>query len=160
LDGVLRYFAAREGKSRWCEKTPQHAQHLDSLSLLFPRARFIHLVRDGRDCAASFYRRWKRAPELTMHRWKHVVRLARSQGAQLGPERYLELRFEALTADPDHWLRRICDFVGVAFDPAVLQSSRPYSSVEVRVASSPPRGGIEPNSGNWKVILTPRQCAR
>ena len=28
LDGVFRYFAAREGKRRWCEKTPQHAQHL------------------------------------------------------------------------------------------------------------------------------------
>lgn len=160
LDAVFRHFAGREGKSRWCEKTPQHAQHLDALACLFPRARFVHVVRDGRDCAASFYRRWKRAPELTMHRWKHVVRLARRQGSLLGPERYLELRYEELTSDPDFWLRRMCEFAGVAFDPAVLQSSHPYVRPEVRVGSGADLGGLKPNSGNWKTQLPPRRRAR
>lgn len=160
LDGVFRYFAAREGKWRWCEKTPQHAQHLDSLSKLFPRGRFVHMVRDGRDCAASFYRRWKRTPELTMYRWKHVVRLARHQGELLGPERYMELRYEELTANPEIWLRRLCDFVGVPFDPVVLQSSHPYVRREVQIGTGPDLGGLKRNSGNWKKVLPPKRQAR
>ena len=160
LDAVFRHFAQREGKSRWCEKTPQHAQHMDRLSHLFPRARFVHVVRDGRDCAASFYRRWKRTPELTMHRWKHVVRLARHQGALLGPERYLELRFEEVTSDPERSLRRLCDFVGVTFDPRVLQSSHPHLHPDVRVGDGRDLGGIKPNSGSWRHRLPAKRRVR
>ena len=73
LDAVFRYFALTHGKIRWCEKTPQHVQHLQNLHAVFPGAKFIHIIRDGRDCAASFHRRWRRQPELTIYRWKKVI---------------------------------------------------------------------------------------
>jgi hypothetical protein len=155
LDGVFRYFAAREGKQRWCEKTPQHVQHMDKLSELFPKARFIHVIRDGRDSAASFSRRWSRTPELTIYRWKKVVALGRKQGRTLGGERYLEVRFEDLTTEPETWLRKICEFVDVPFDDAVLVSSQPYLNAATRRLDQEQKsGGLQPNSGNWKTCFT------
>lgn len=160
LDAVFRYFAAQEGKSRWCEKTPQHVQHLDVLAQMFPDARFVHVVRDGRDCAASFHRRWRRAPELTMYRWKRVVREARRQSVRLGPSRYLELRYEALTAEPELWLRRVCAFAGLDFDPSVLQSTHRFMTAEAAGRRAPGETSVLPNSGRWRHHFTARRRAR
>jgi hypothetical protein len=146
LDGVFRQFAAREGKRRWCEKTPQHVQHLAALARRFPGAQFVHVIRDGRDCAVSFHRRWRRRPELTIFRWKKVVSMGRTQGRRLGPERYLEIRYEDLTASPEPSLRRICDFLGLAFHPSVLHSAQPY----LKRARGAAPGGLQKNSGKWR----------
>ena len=153
LDGVFGYFAAREGKRRWCEKTPQHVQHLLALAELFATAKFIHVVRDGRDCAVSFHRRWLRQPELTIFRWKNVVAAGRTQGRRLGTGRYLEIRYEDLTAAPEGSLRLICEFLGLAFDAAVLESARPY-------LQGGNGRGLQRNSGKWQGYFTARQQQR
>ena len=127
-------------------------QHLLALGDLFPAARFVHVIRDARDCAVSFHRRWKRQPELTVFRWKKVVTMGREQGMRLGPARYLEVRYEDLTAEPERSLRRICRFLGLEFDPAVLQSAQPYltSPNDQRL------GGLQRNSGKWRSYFPAR----
>lgn len=126
FDRIFREFAERQQKTRWCEKSPQHVQHLDLLQEVFPTAKFIHVIRDGRASAASFHRRWRRTPRLTIYRWKHVVRAGRRQGAQM-PGRYFEVQYEKLTQDPEIWMRKICEFLGLGFEPAVLGSRNPQS---------------------------------
>lgn len=152
LDAIFGYFAARENKQRWCEKTPQHVQHLVALSQQFPAAKFIHVIRDGRDCAVSFHRRWLRQPQLTIFRWKKVVTIGREQGRQLGPERYLEVRYEDLTAQPETSLRRICAFLALPFDEATLESAQPY----LQSASSDGKRGLQANSGKWQSYFSAR----
>ena len=152
LDAVFEYFAAREGKHRWCEKTPQHVQHLVALAQQFPAAKFIHVVRDGRDCAVSFHRRWKRRPELTVFRWKKVVATGREQGQQLGAGRYLEIRYEDLTAQPERSLRHICSFLGLPFDEATLESAQPY----LQGGSEGSQRGLQYNSGKWQGYFSAR----
>ena len=147
LDAVFSYFAARAGKSRWCEKTPQHVQHLVALAGQFPSARFIHVIRDGRDCAVSFHRRWRRRPELTVYRWKKVVAGGRNQGRQLGGARYREIRYEDLTAEPENSLRDLCNFLALPFDPVVLESARPY------LADGDGGRGLQRNSGKWQAYF-------
>jgi hypothetical protein len=154
LDATFEHFAAREGKRRWCEKTPQHVQHLEALADQFPDARFVHVVRDGRDCAASFHRRWRRQPELTVFRWKKVVMRGRTQGIRLGAARYLEVRYEELTAEPERCLRRICAFLELPYHEAVLESSQPY------LQGGGARRGLQPNSGKWQRYFAPEQLDR
>jgi hypothetical protein len=152
LDTVFRYFGAHQGKQRWVEKTPQHVQHITSLAAMFPGARFLHVIRDGRDCAASFHRRWYRRPELTIFRWKKVVAMGSTQGAEIGSSRYLEVRYEDLTARPEPALRAICRFLAVPFDPAVLESDQPYLVAD----PSEDARGLRPNSGKWERYFSPR----
>ncbi|CAN5295270.1 hypothetical protein BH24PSE2_BH24PSE2_12870 [soil metagenome] len=123
FDGILLEFARREGKDRWCEKTPAYALHITRLASEFPRSVFIHMVRDGRDCAASNHRRWGRHPVASMVRWKNLVRNCRSQNRLLSG-RYLEVRYEDVTTDPEKAMREVCGFVGVDFDKRLLSSTR------------------------------------
>jgi hypothetical protein len=53
--------------------------------------------------------------------WRWHVLPGRTSGAALGLGLYLELRYEALVADPEGECRRLCDFLGVTFDPAMLR---------------------------------------
>ncbi|HEX5649880.1 MAG TPA: sulfotransferase [Steroidobacteraceae bacterium] len=152
LDRVFSHFATGRGKRRWAEKTPQHVQHLLSLGDLFPAARFVHVIRDGRDCAVSFHRRWRRQPELTVFRWKKVVTMGRRQGQRLGPARYLEVRYEDLTAEPERSLRRICRFLGLEFHPAVLRSAQPY----LKSGDGARPGRLQRNSGKWRTYFPAR----
>jgi hypothetical protein len=153
LDAMFRYFAAPHAKVRWCEKTPQHVQHLERLSRLFPQAKFIHIIRDGRDCAASFYRRWRRTPELTIYRWKHVVSVGKRQGLAL-TDRYLELRYEDLTLDPEGGLQRICAFLGLPFHPDLLMFRCRQGQQRGIV------GCIEQNTGRWRTDFSVRRLQR
>jgi hypothetical protein len=152
IDRVMRVFAAKEGKERWCEKTPQHAQHMLLLAAVFPNAKFIHVIRDGRDSAASFKRRWSRTPALTIFRWKKVVAEGRRQGTQLGTDRYMEVKYEELTQDPQAWLRKISAFLGVAFESATLESRDPYLKRKDGEA-----GRIRRNSGRWREAFSAAQ---
>ncbi len=154
IDTAIRYFAEKEGKHRWAEKTPMHALHIAALGRMFPSARFVHVMRDGRDSAASFHRRWRRTPELTIHRWKTVVREARRQGKPLG-DRYFELRYEDLTLEPEVWMERVCGFLGLGYCEAVLQSRQPHMAA----ARKGQAVGIVRNSGHWRHYFKPRMIA-
>jgi hypothetical protein len=138
-------LARRHGKARWGEKSPMNVQHITELARAFPDALFIHIIRDGRDCAQSFHRRWGFDPRRTVWRWKHLVAEGRRQGAALG-ERYLELRYEALTAEPEREMRRVCAFVRVPFEPAVLDSSMRHMDKSNLQARS---GRIVANPDRW-----------
>lgn len=153
-DAMYSHFARMEGKQRWGDKTPMYLQHIDILAQTFPDARFIHIYRDGRDSAQSFHRRWKQAPARTIFRWKKAVALGREQGQRLGSTRYLELRYEELTADPESWMRRICTFADLVFHPAVLSSSMHHMDEAIRQVA---QGRIVQNSSKWCTYFTADQ---
>jgi Sulfotransferase family len=121
---IMSGFAAKQGKRRWSEKTPMYVLHIAKLGEAFPNSRFIHMIRDGRDCAASNHRRWGRHPLATIHRWKHAIREGRRQGYSVG-ERYLEIHYEGATQEPGRYMRDACEFLGLEFNESVLTTSRP-----------------------------------
>jgi hypothetical protein len=123
FNAIMLEFAAREGKTRWCEKTPAHIFHLDLLSEAFPSAKFIHIIRDGRDCAASCLRRWGTHPVGASARWREAMQAGRKAKETL-PARFIEVVYEEITVSPENVLRKICEFLNVAFDDAVLQTKR------------------------------------
>jgi hypothetical protein len=104
---------------------------------MFPDARFVHLVRDGRDVALSVIRQWWGANDFmtAVRSWAEMVSTARRMLAMLPQERHLELRFEDLVADPGTQLRRVTDFLGVAFEDGMLSryTDRAASKVGDRI---------------------------
>jgi hypothetical protein len=126
---VYETYAARRGKARWGDKTPMYMTHLPLLERLFPRARYVHLVRDGRDACLSFLAMprgivtegWghPRTAAGFACQWRTEVAAARALGRRVG-DRYLEVRYEDLVAGPAPVVERICSFAGLAFEPGML----------------------------------------
>ena len=117
-----RLYAARFGKRRWGDKTPPYALQLPLLADLLPEARFIHLVRDGRDVAVSLRQRWFSPGhdiEVQAKHWCDYVATARRDGPATG--RFLEVRFEDLVRGPEAVLLRICRFVELDYHPGMLR---------------------------------------
>ncbi len=116
-------WAAHEGKPRYADKTPMHVLHLRRLGRMFPEARFVHLVRDGRDVALS-YRSVAWGPSTVTDAallWRRRVGRGRRAGRRLGPGRYREVRYEDLVAEPERVARELCAFLDLAWDDAVLR---------------------------------------
>ncbi|MGI8727730.1 MAG: sulfotransferase family protein [Solirubrobacterales bacterium] len=117
-------YLERQDKPRWGEKTPAYVRKMRKISQALPEARFIHVIRDGRDVALS---RWKRTlgdGERTpagqvAEGWRRRIRRAQKHGAKL--DHYLELRYEDLVTDTEPNLRRICEFIELDWDPSILR---------------------------------------
>jgi hypothetical protein len=137
---IMCQLASAEGKQVWCEKTPMYVHHLSLLADRFPDAKFIHIIRDGRDCAASFHRRWGFSPLRTIYRWRRAVTEGQKQGRRLGA-RYLEIRYEEITSAPETVFRRLFGFLEMPFETSVLVSGRSrlgaVESSEGAVAKNP-----------------------
>lgn len=121
--GFQADYLVRRGKARWAEKDPTYTLLLPYLGELFPDALYIHLVRDGHDVVASYRDRWgyQSAARVARGEWKRYVSLARALRDGPAASRYHELRYEDLVADPEATLRPLFEFLGEAWDPAVLR---------------------------------------
>jgi hypothetical protein len=144
-----------------------YMQRLRLLERLFPDARYVHLIRDGRDTAVSFLsmpagivtRTWAH-PETAAEfacQWRAEVEAARSLGARVGA-RYVEVRYEELVADPERQLRRICKLAALDFDPAMLE----YAG-KVDVTAKPHQQSLTraptPGLRDWRAELSPAEAA-
>jgi hypothetical protein len=171
VEALFDRYGATRGKLIVGDKTPGYVREIELLHDLFPRTRFVHLVRDGRDVCLSalewerkaeqFRRRfptWEDAPVATAALWWrwHVLE-GRASGTRLAPELYVELRYEALVADPESECRRLCDFLGVAFDPAMLRfhegRARFEPGLSAKKAWLPPTPGLR----DWTTQMAPEQ---
>lgn len=110
------------GKSRYADKTPDHVLRIGALTALFPEARVVHIVRDGRDVAASFLELgWVDRIEKAALHWRYRVLRGREVGALLPQRRYHELLYEDLVQRPERTVRAMCAALDLPFDPAMLR---------------------------------------
>ncbi|MGI8820319.1 MAG: sulfotransferase [Chthoniobacterales bacterium] len=123
-DGVRAFYAtyaAKFGKSRWGEKTPDYGNIMPAIEALLPEAHFIHLIRDGRDVALSKRHLWFGPGESILAQaedWTQWILRARGAGARC--RHYLEIQYERLLAAPEEVLRLICEFLKLPFCPEML----------------------------------------
>jgi Sulfotransferase family len=128
LGEVLRAFfelyAERQGKPRWGNKTPYYAMRMTLLEEILPEARFVHIVRDGRDVALSTVPVWFGASDLAgvAKEWSDMLVLARSQVEDLSF--YTEIHYEDLVRDPASTLKRVCEFLELEWEPVMLDYHR------------------------------------
>jgi hypothetical protein len=181
LRACYRLYAARHGKPRWGDKTPMNGFHMDVLAELLPEARFIHIIRDGRDTAASL-RGLPFAPgngdvDAIAAFWRDYI--LRTRELASGLPHYREVRYERLVAEPEPVLRELCEFAELPFDRSMLRAheragqrleeitSVQMSDGTVRTADErrallaqtlrPPDPG---RVGRWRTALTSDEAAR
>jgi hypothetical protein len=106
-------------------------------AILFPAARFIHVIRDGRDVALSMRRAsssWDPSMGTGLsitfraEAWRRQVESVRAHRASLA-DRYLEIRYEELQADIAAQMSRLFRFSGISFDDALLGNIREATEI-------------------------------
>ena len=120
LRAFYALYAEKFGKPRWGDKTPLYVRRMELVHGLLPEVRFVHIIRDGRDVALSTKELWfgPDSVEEAAHKWRALIENARRQSKNL--PHYLEVRYEDLVTDTESILRRICEFVDLPWDPAML----------------------------------------
>lgn len=133
VTNVLRLY----GKPRFLSKCPRNGLRMGFLSEIFPDARFIHLVRDGRAVCRSImerrrsagdvmawwdakprgWRQWEKLEPVVAvaHQWDEVLRQMAAMATQLPAGHYIEARYEDFCADPAAVLEKIMDFCGLSW---------------------------------------------
>ncbi len=85
----------------------------DLLPKLWPQARYVHLLRDGRDVASSCIAMgWAGNMYCASDRWLRAERCWDRLRGQLSRDQWIEVRYESLIRQPEVALHEICDFLG------------------------------------------------
>jgi len=130
--GLIRdFYAAQWPHVRyWGDKNPHYADVwnrgcLNTIRKIFPGAKFIHIIRDGRDVVASIARR-KHADgmswadiETAAWTWHDHTVIGSTFGRKVGPGSYHEIRYEDLVADEQRAARSLFGFLSIPLHPAV-----------------------------------------
>ncbi len=96
-------------------------RHFDRLLRIWPDARFIHIIRDGRDVARSCIGMgWSGNVWTGTKRWLEAEFLWDQLKPKLSGDRYIEIIYENLITDPTTTLTKICDFIGIEYDQQML----------------------------------------
>ena len=164
-------YAESQNKPRWGDKTPRYMRAMPRIQRALPEARFIHIIRDGRDVAVSQNERALAGGEASMAeaagRWRRRINTARVHAADLPA--YREVRYEDLVAEPARTLQGICEYIELPYDDAML---RYYERAATRLTEidrdlgdaqeGPIRAGSERLEGHSMTLQPPstERCGR
>ena len=167
LGAGFRLHADHHGKPRWGDKRPSLVLNLDAAFEMFPDAQYVNVVRDPRAVVASI-RSVGRRYGWSAHgipggaeTWERSVRAAERWRRRLGPERFLELRYEDLVTDSAAALERVAGFL--ALDPEGLDAMlRHHETADIRdrtMHGFVSRPVTTERMRAWERALRPREIA-
>jgi len=162
VSGFYDLIGRARGKRLVGDKTGEYARALPTLHAPWPAARFVHLIRDGRDVAlsvldwkehpgASRFSTWHEDPVMTTALWwSRNVRLGREGGAALPGRLYYELRYEALVTRPEAECAALCAFLDLPYDEAMVRFHEGRTRHEPGLTPKQAWLPITPNLRNWR----------
>lgn len=160
ISAVFEKNALGEGKQRWGDKTPYYVLHMNTLLQMFPSAQFIHLIRDGRDCALSLF---ERQHDFCVYNtffaakyWEIYVEGGRRIGKDLGEKVYYEVRYEDLLDNPEITLQRLCSFLNEPYSDDILNFKKSGQAGKTPLLQKTVQKN---NQGKWRSKMTRRQIA-
>ena len=161
LSRLYETWARDENKPRWGDKTPGYVREIPLLIKLFPGARILHIYRDGRDVALSWFSHVWFGPRnmyTAAGQWRRRVNAGRGAAATLPRGTYMEVRYETLLEQPRETMQQVCEFLGEPFDEAVLRPSKIEGDPRLNPFSAQNSRGelMRNNAGKWKTRMPVR----
>jgi Sulfotransferase family len=164
------------GKRLVGDKTPHYVRSLPTLHDLWPAAKIVHLIRDGRDVSQSVLG-WRKVAErggsvarFAAYRedpvatiacwWEWFVRLGREDGSALGPATYLEVRYESLVTDPAAECERLCEFLGVPYDERMVGFHEGRERDDPGLDAKKAWRRVTPGLRDWRSEMSPTDVER
>ena len=120
-----RILRDNDEKSRWGFKIMREIRNPDKYAQQWPNCQVIHIIRDGRDVAASQmtehsswgYGEASKAAE----NWVKLIEESREKAKDVS---YLEIKYEDLVLETRGCLETICEFLGVGFSESMLNHQK------------------------------------
>lgn len=177
LGTYMGLVAEKQGRGRWVDSTPDNVQCLEQIAHVFPKAKVIHVVRDGRAVAISKAklgwsgvrtRNLDLALSYSSLLWKRSVRKGRESSIYLG-SRYCEVKYEDLVQKTEEVIDKISNFLGISelginiLTDSGGNSDQPVDSPLMRPNSifGDMGPGIDTTAAyRWKRLLTAEQICR
>jgi hypothetical protein len=158
VDGVMRAWAARQGKRRWGEKTPKHVRCWTQIRADFEGSPVIHVVRDGRDVALSMIeaRFGPKSIYSCAEEWKGYLGQVEAIKNSLPPELFFEVAYEDLLENARRVLKETCDFLGERYAPEMLvyyHDTSPYPT-DARNRQNLTKPVMVENKQKWRSRMT------
>jgi hypothetical protein len=145
--GVNSLYTNRAGGLRWVEQTPSYVNHLDDLLAMFPGARFVFMLRDGRSVVESL-RRFVEPMELAegARVWQVSTAAGLAFGESADGDRLHVARYEAAVTDTEGELKRLFEFLGLPHEPESVDFIRAKSPIN---ASFPGESSADKVAPRW-----------
>jgi hypothetical protein len=137
------------------ERSPNHAERLDLVAQLYPDARVVHIIRDGRDVARSLVAQNWGPDDLraAARRWRRAVETARRAGPAFAV--YAEVRYEDLLGDPRRIYTDLLAKLGLTAHTETVDTALAEAGRAANVDSSQPRIA----HGKWQNVWSPADLA-
>ncbi|HEY0744934.1 MAG TPA: sulfotransferase [Chryseosolibacter sp.] len=110
IDAIYRAHGRSVGKVNiqvWGDKTPYLIFGLPWLRAIFPEAKYIHLIRDGRAVVESMMAKQDYQLKAAAVRWRDAIRLANSHFESISAKSIVQLKYEAFVSEPATTLNSI-----------------------------------------------------
>ncbi len=174
---ACEHLAHRAGKPRWLEKTPTHVFHIDEIVRSVPDALFVEITRDPRDVLASKKTRrtsvWstdrypaEQRPLKHLEKafdplwdalsWKAAIAAGRAARARY-PGRVHRVSYESLVVAAEPTVREICAFLGLTFEPAMMEVAAANTADWTGARQG--RGIYGSSVGRWASVLSSAEVA-
>ena len=133
LSGIIKYLYELHGQKYysqtklWGDKTPMLVYYIEELQRVFPDAKYIYMIRDGRDVVSSFltHQLFFNIGKLSK-RWLYSLKVLDKLKKRLNPEQILIVKYEDLVQDPERVVQQVCLFLKLEYNPAFLVNSDVY----------------------------------
>jgi len=150
LDNFFIQYLLKKQKSIWAEKTPSNSYCFKQLLELYPKARIIHIYRDGKDVITSLIKRGM-SPYFASMLWLYNTSFALMFKNH---PNYYEIKYEDLVGNPKKVIVELCNFLNIDFSEKML-NTQSKTNVKIDTWNNTPDSKISNNSvGNYKSFLT------
>jgi len=123
-DTIYQRLLEASGRELLLEKTPAYALVLDFLAKLYPNAKYLVLTRHPLAVWSSYVESFFDGDHDAAHKnnpllERYVPAIARL--LRESPVPLLHVRYETLVQQPEAELRRVCGFLGIDFEPDMVE---------------------------------------
>lgn len=134
LEEVIHQLYTSYGVSKgkkdiiWGDKSPINTYNLFWISKVFPKAKYIHLVRDGRDVSLSYFKSgiYDTIKEAAK-RWVRSIQQVYHFKRKINSENFLEIKYETMVEDPEKVIRMVCRFLSISYADDLIRDYKKQS---------------------------------
>lgn len=125
---AMQHLTQEQGNKIFLEKTPDHIYYLSYIEKLVPNAKFIHIIRSGKDVIASLYevthkypKPWGGARDIDTCIWNWLQAIQTTQ-KYIDRPNHIIVGYQKLVENPRSTLEKLCSFLELYFDKSMLSN--------------------------------------